>query len=158
MEHLNPLQSHRLQNGSSASTRRLLVKIIKGEGLAQASDPFCVVEMDEPPQKNQTGARQGKDPFWDEHFLLWVEIKRTLKTVILITACFSDLSSQSAELLFEVYDRSVTTADGQSKFLGLGLVGIEELAVGPASSQILSLQPRPYESEKVQGAIMVEVS
>lgn len=69
----------------------------------------------------------------------------------------SDLSSQSAELLFEIYDRAVTTADGQHKFLGLGLVGIDELAVGPASSQILALQPRPYETEKVSGAIFVEV-
>lgn len=46
--------------------------------------------------------------------------------------------------------------DGQNKFLGLGLVGIDELAVGPASSQILALQPRPYETEKVSGAIYVE--
>lgn len=70
----------------------------------------------------------------------------------------SELSSSSAELLFEVYDRAVTLADGQHKFLGLGLVGIDELAVGPASSQILALQPRPYETEKVSGAIYIEVS
>lgn len=135
MEHLNPM--HKAPTRSSG--RRLLVKVMKGEGLAQAEDPYCVVEMDEPPQKNQTGARQGKTPFWDEHFLF-------------------DLSSQSAELLFEIYDRAVTSADGQHKFLGLGLVGIDELAVGPASSQILALQPRPYETEKVSGAIYVEVS
>lgn len=71
---------------------------------------------------------------------------------------FSDLSHQSAELLFEIYDRGVTLPDGQHTFLGLGLVGIDELAVGPASSQILALQPRPYETEKVSGAIYVEVS
>ena len=52
------------------SGRRLLVKVVKGEGLVQAKDPYCVIEMDEPPQKNQTGARQGTNPFWDEHFLL----------------------------------------------------------------------------------------
>lgn len=40
--------------------------------------------------------------------------------------------------------------------MGLGLVGIDELAVGPASSQILALQPRPYETEAVSGAITVE--
>lgn len=40
--------------------------------------------------------------------------------------------------------------------MGLGLVGIDELAVGPASSQILALQPRPYETEAVTGAITVE--
>lgn len=59
--------------------------------------------------------------------------------------------------MFEIYDRGVTLSDGQHKFLGLGLVGIDELAVGPASSQILTLQPRPYETEKVSGAIYVEV-
>lgn len=68
------------------------------------------------------------------------------------------MSPQSAEILFEVYDRATTNAEGQSKFLGLGLVGIDELSVGPASSQILTLQPRPYESEAVSGAITVEVS
>ncbi len=68
---------------------------------------------------------------------------------------FSDLSPQSAEILFEIYDRPVNVTD-PPKFLGLGLVGIDELAVGPASSQILSLQPRPYETESVSGAITVE--
>lgn len=67
----------------------------------------------------------------------------------------SDLSNQSAEILFEVYDRPANPSD-PPKFLGLGLVGIDELAVGPASSQILALQPRPYETENVSGAITVE--
>lgn len=68
----------------------------------------------------------------------------------------SDLSPQSAEILFEVYDRAPAGVDAPAKFLGLGLVGIDELAVGPASSQILALQPRPYESDDIQGAITVE--
>lgn len=68
----------------------------------------------------------------------------------------SDLSNQSAEILFEVYDRGVK-ADDPPKFLGLGLVGIDELIVGPSSSQILTLQPRPYEADSsVHGAITVE--
>lgn len=70
-------------------------------------------------------------------------------------SAYSDLSPQSAEILFEVYDRPVN-ATQPPKFLGLGLVGIDELAVGPASSQILALQPRPYETENVFGAITVE--
>lgn len=69
---------------------------------------------------------------------------------------FSELSPHSAEILFEVYDRNPAGSDAPSKFLGLGLVGIDELAVGPASSQILALQPRPYETDDVQGAITVE--
>lgn len=66
------------------------------------------------------------------------------------------MSPQSAEILFEVYDRNPTGVDAPPKFLGLGLVGVDELAVGPASSQILALQPRPYETDDVQGAITVE--
>lgn len=122
---------------SVSSSRRLLVKIVKGEGLMQAKDPYCVVEMDEPPQKNQTGARQGSSPYWDEHFLF-------------------DLSPSSSEILFEVYDRPTGNANDFPKFLGLGLVGIDELAVGASSSQIIGLQPRPYETDPVSGAISVE--
>ncbi|GAB0086889.1 uncharacterized protein DMENIID0001_011000 [Sergentomyia squamirostris] len=140
MEHLNEArmqQQMAAANGVMSTGRRLLVKVLKGDGLTAAKDPFCVVEMDEPPQKNQTGVRQGGNPVWDEHFLF-------------------DLSPQSAEILFEIYDRATTNAEGQPKFMGLGLVGIDELSVGPASSQILSLQPRPYETEAVSGAITVE--
>lgn len=68
----------------------------------------------------------------------------------------SELSPQSSEILFEVYDRSSSGTDTSTRFLGLGLVGIDELSVGPTSSQILSLQPRPYETDDVQGAITVE--
>lgn len=70
MEHLNPLQNHGSPVTAVPSGKRLLVKVVKGEGLTMATDPYCVIEMDEPPQKNQTGARQGTTPFWDEHFLL----------------------------------------------------------------------------------------
>jgi hypothetical protein len=121
---------------SVSSGRRLLVKIVKGDGLMQAKDPYCVVEMDEPPQKNQTGGRQGSNPFWDEHFLF-------------------DLSPSSSEILFEVYDRP-TNPNDFPKFLGLGLVGLDELAVGASSSQVIGLQPRPYETDPVSGAIQVE--
>lgn len=129
-------QSYTQPRGMGAATRnrRLLVKIVKGEGLSQARESYITVEMDEPPQKNQTGARTGVSPFWDEHFLF-------------------ELSERSSEILFEVYDRSTGEFP---KFLGLGLVGIDELAVGPSSSQIIALQPRPYETEAVFGAITVE--
>lgn len=73
-----------------------------------------------------------------------------------LLSIFSDLSNQSAEILFEAYDRGANP-DDPPKFLGLGLVGIDELVVGPSSSQILTLQPRPYETDGiVQGAITVE--
>lgn len=47
---------------------------------------------------------------------------------------------------------------GFQKFLGLGLVGIDELSNGPASTQVLELQPRPYETENISGTLTVEVS
>ncbi|XP_041565993.1 uncharacterized protein LOC108137053 isoform X18 [Drosophila elegans] len=118
------------------SGRRLLVKIVKGEGIRDAHDPYVVIEMDEPAQKNQTGTQRGSKPFWDEHFLF-------------------ELSPQSAEILFEVYDHPVIASD-PPKFLGLGLVGIDELAAGPASTQLLQLQPRPYETQPVSGSITVD--
>ncbi|XP_039480416.1 uncharacterized protein LOC120444651 isoform X3 [Drosophila santomea] len=118
------------------SGRRLLVKIVKGDGIRDAQNPYVVIEMDEPAQKNQTGTQRGSKPFWDEHFLF-------------------ELSPQSAEILFEVYDHPVIASD-PPKFLGLGLVGIDELAVGPASTQLLQLQPRPYETQPVSGAITVD--
>lgn len=121
---------------SMPAGRRLLVKIVKGDALMQAKDPYVTVEMDEPPQKNQTGARQGTSPYWDEHFLF-------------------DMSNASSEILFEVYDRP-TNPNEYPKFLGLGLVGIDELAVGPSSCQTIGLQPRPYETDPVSGAITVE--
>lgn len=68
LDRLNNSSSSSLQGVSSG--RRLLVKLVKGEGLVHAKDPFCIIEMDEPQQKNQTGARQGTNPYWDEHFLL----------------------------------------------------------------------------------------
>lgn len=123
-------------NGSRPSNRRLLVKILKGDGLAMAHNPFCVVEMDEPPQKNQTNALQGINPAWDEHFLF-------------------DLTSQSSEILFEVYDRSKNPNEFPT-FLGLGLMGIDELNPTAPSMNVIELQPRPYEGEEVFGSIHVE--
>uniref|UniRef100_A0A182MP47 Phorbol-ester/DAG-type domain-containing protein n=1 Tax=Anopheles culicifacies TaxID=139723 RepID=A0A182MP47_9DIPT len=232
--------------GLSASPRKLLVKVLKAEGLLKCSQPYCVIEMDEPAQKHQSASKQGQNPYWDETFLF-------------------DLSNRSTELLFEVYDTvavgndnstppneqegtagdvpasdpqpvpssTVSTAtssmpttpvvdstnntrvpnelgngsdgvlatvvecpesgavseddtvnpltakatvtdscgepacsdtnqsksrnaSGGQKFLGLGLVGIDELASGPATTQILELQPRPYETENITGSLTVE--
>ncbi|XP_062560922.1 uncharacterized protein LOC134225131 isoform X3 [Armigeres subalbatus] len=121
----------------STSPKKLLVKVVKAEGLLQCSQPYCVVEMDEPAQKHQSAGKMGPSPFWDETFLF-------------------DLSNHSTELLFEVYDSVAVAAGGFQKFLGLGLVGIDELANGPASTQILELQPRPYETERITGTLTVE--
>jgi len=54
--------------------RRLLVKVARAidlGGQQGAVEPFCVVELDEPPQKNQTSIKKDtRNPVWDEAFLL----------------------------------------------------------------------------------------
>ncbi|XP_055621668.1 uncharacterized protein LOC129765401 isoform X2 [Toxorhynchites rutilus septentrionalis] len=52
--------------------------------------------------------------------------------------------------------KRIKSSGGFQKFLGLGLVGIDELADGPASTQTLELQPRPYETENITGTLTVE--
>ncbi|GLV42604.1 uncharacterized protein CBL_03343 [Carabus blaptoides fortunei] len=122
---------------SMGRDRRLLVKVVRAAQLGADQgciEPFCVVEMDEPPQKNQTSIkRDTHSPEWDEHFLF-------------------DLTPNTAELLFEVYDR----ATKPHRFLGLGIVGVEELLINPSQRQIIALQTRPYESDAVSGTITVE--
>lgn len=60
--------------------KRLLVKVLRAAQLGAnqgCTEPFCVVEMDEPPQKNQTSVQKNTDsPYWDEHFLLYVHLHR----------------------------------------------------------------------------------
>lgn len=66
---------------------------------------------------------------------------------------FSDLSANTAELLFEIYDH----ATKPPKFLGLGIVGVDELLINPSQRQTFTLQSRPYEKDPVTGTLVVEV-
>ncbi|XP_066948799.1 serine-rich adhesin for platelets isoform X6 [Macrobrachium rosenbergii] len=115
--------------------KRLLVKIVKAVGIGcdkSVSEAYAVVEMDEPAQKFTTAVvKDTSSPFWDEQFLF-------------------DLSEGTLELLFELYDK----IDGN--FLGLGIVGIEELVATPSQRQIIPLQSRPYEDDEVSGSLTVE--
>ncbi|XP_050555670.1 phospholipid transfer protein C2CD2L isoform X6 [Spodoptera frugiperda] len=125
--------------------KRLLVKLVCAKDLGGKTGcvaPYCVVEMDEPPQKNQTAFKKDtNNPQWEEHFLF-------------------DLSPQTAELLFEVYDRTGPPSPGggpsQHRFLGLGLVGIDELLAAPSQRQQIALQTRPMEDHDVSGTLTVE--
>ncbi|XP_063229821.1 uncharacterized protein LOC134534973 isoform X2 [Bacillus rossius redtenbacheri] len=123
----------------TAVEKRLLVKVVKAFGLGGAKgcgEPYCVVEMDEPPQKNQTSIKKDTNsPVWDEHFLF-------------------DVSPGTAELLFEVYDRG--GPNKERRFLGLGIVGVEELLINPSQRQTISLQARPFEKDQVSGMLTVE--
>ncbi|XP_063911010.1 uncharacterized protein LOC135128100 isoform X2 [Zophobas morio] len=130
----NHMSSHL---GQVPGEKRLLVKVVRAAQLGAkqgCAQPYCVVELDEPPQKNQTSVQKNTDsPFWDEHFLF-------------------DLSPNTAEVLFEVYDH----ATKPPKFLGLAIVGVDELIVNPSQRQIISLQSRPYESDPVSGTLTIE--
>ncbi|GFR03369.1 uncharacterized protein TNCT_191671 [Trichonephila clavata] len=121
----------------SESDKQLLVKIIKAAKLGGSkgcSKPFCVVEMDEPPQKFETQVVEGTDsPFWDESFQFIVK--------------------DSAELLFEIYDKDKPSTEN---FLGLGIVGIDELIKNPSQRQIIPLQSRPLEEDDVTGSLTAE--
>ncbi|XP_034244281.1 uncharacterized protein LOC117646972 isoform X4 [Thrips palmi] len=130
--------------GRAPGGRRLLVKVIKAVGLGArqgCQEPYCVVEMDEPAQKYQTSVKKDTDsPVWDEHFLF-------------------DVSPNTAELLFEVYDRGGLPQNSASRtgtFMGLGIVGVEELLINPSQRQVISLQSRPYEGDPVSGTLTAE--
>ncbi|KAG7209895.1 hypothetical protein KM043_011496 [Ampulex compressa] len=117
--------------------KRLLVKVVKATelgGQQGATEPYCVVELDEPPQKNQTSIKKDtRNPLWDEAFLF-------------------DISHNTSEVLLEVYDR----ANKSQRFLGLGIVGVEELLANPSQRQIIPLQGRPYEEDDITGTLTVE--
>jgi hypothetical protein len=55
--------------------------------------------------------------------------------------------------MFELYDRD----KNRNTFLGLGIVGMEELLMNPSQRQIIPLQSRPYENDSVSGTLTVEV-
>ena len=66
----------------------------------------------------------------------------------------SDLGPNTEEILFELYDRD----KNRNTFLGLGIVGMEELLMNPSQRQIIPLQSRPYENDTVSGTLTVEVN
>uniref|UniRef100_T1IVR3 Phorbol-ester/DAG-type domain-containing protein n=1 Tax=Strigamia maritima TaxID=126957 RepID=T1IVR3_STRMM len=119
--------------------KRIFVKIIKANQLGSdkgCTAPMCTVELDEPTQKHSTGVNEGINPFWDEHFLF-------------------DLNNASAELLFEVWDKSQQVNKG-NRFLGLGIISVDDLLRNPSQKQIIPLQSRPYEGDDISGSLTVD--
>lgn len=53
----------------------------------------------------------------------------------------------------EVFDH----VNRSQRFLGLGIVGVEELLANPSQRQIIPLQARPYEEDDITGTLTVEV-
>lgn len=74
------------------------------------------------------------------------------KELIPICIC-SDISHNTTEVLLEVFDH----VNRSQRFLGLGIVGVEELLANPSQRQIIPLQARPYEEEDITGTLTVEV-
>uniref|UniRef100_A0A0K8SUS5 C2 domain-containing protein 2 n=2 Tax=Lygus hesperus TaxID=30085 RepID=A0A0K8SUS5_LYGHE len=123
--------------GTVQRNRRLLVKVIKAQGLGGSEtcvEPYCVVEVDDPVQKNQTSTKKGTpNPVWEEHFLF-------------------ELNNMTSEILLEVYDKRGADA----RFLGLGIVSMDELNTTPSQRQTISLQSTPGGDEVVSGTLTVE--
>ncbi|KAL1458485.1 hypothetical protein WDU94_008631 [Cyamophila willieti] len=138
MTHFNSIPPSRHSN--TTADKRLLVKVLKANDLGLkkgCQEPYCVIEVDDPPQKNQTAVKVNTNsPMWDEHFLF-------------------DVTSSTLEVLFEVYDKVGSGGEGR-KFLGLAIVSVEELLLNPSQRQVIALQARPYEQDPVSGTITVE--
>jgi hypothetical protein len=124
---------------SSLQGRRLLVKVIKANGLGDkdfgCADPYCVVLLDDPIQKHTTSVvRNTVNPFWDEHFIF-------------------DLDDLTRQVKFEVYNQGKSIED---EFLGRATVQMEELRRMPSSRQIIPLTGRPRATTSTSGSITVE--
>jgi hypothetical protein len=51
--------------------RYLLIKVIRAKGVQKGcQEPYCCVELDDPPQKFQTDSVRSQDPVWNENFVL----------------------------------------------------------------------------------------
>jgi len=130
----------------SLAGRRLLVKVIKANGLGdrdfgeslpliRSTDPYCIVTLDDPPQKHTTSVvKNTVNPFWDEHFLL-------------------ELEESSRQVTFEVYDREKPPGDD---FLGRATIPMDELKRMPSSRQIIPLTGRPRAPTSTSGSITIE--
>lgn len=73
----------------------------------------------------------------------------------LFNLLFSDLSPNTAEILFEIFEKG--NAGSNPVFLGLGIVGVEELLISPSQRQLITLQSRPLQDDPVSGTLTVEV-
>lgn len=66
---------------------------------------------------------------------------------------FSDVNRNTTEVLLELFDH----VNKSNRFLGLGIVGVEELLVNPSQRQIIPLQGKPYDEDEITGTLVVEV-
>ncbi|KAG8186115.1 hypothetical protein JTE90_003197 [Oedothorax gibbosus] len=100
-----------------AEGRELLVKVVRAENLSEGVlHPYCVLEVDDPPQRHATPPAQGTDPNFDTPFTISVK--------------------DSAELLFEVHDQEKADSDD---LVGLCMVEVGDLLRHPRQRQVVPL-------------------
>ncbi|TMS36792.1 hypothetical protein L596_003874 [Steinernema carpocapsae] len=134
-------QSHLVDNNTNAKIppNKLRVKVIRAQRLGMHKDvhqPYVVIEMDEPARKYTTSPGLNVSPYWEEEFEF-------------------DLTPASEEILFEVYEgQSVSEED--KNFLGLAIVGFDELRQLNERVHSLELQGRPYRNDHVSGSLTVQ--
>lgn len=129
------------------SSRKLHICVNKATQIGSVSKkttnvkPYVIVELDEPGQRVHTDiaphVTAQHEHEWNQSFTF-------------------ELTSQSKEVLFEVWDSSQAEA-----FLGLGIVAVEELLITPNQRHVVPLQGRPYygkedEADLVNGLLTVQ--
>lgn len=136
-------ESSRSEN-LSIRKRKLLVKIIKANGLVSSQEgdlgsrqPFCVALMDSPIQKYTTSAvKNTSDPFFDEHF-------------------FFDLDQTSKRMTFELRDKEKTENDD---FLGNAVITVTDLIVQSSIRPSRHVLPLTGRGPMTFGALTIEVT
>uniref|UniRef100_A0A0N4UZC1 C2 domain-containing protein n=1 Tax=Enterobius vermicularis TaxID=51028 RepID=A0A0N4UZC1_ENTVE len=123
----------------STLPNKLRVKVIRAQRLGRDVDvnqPYVVIEMDEPAQKFTTSKGLNTSPYWEEVFEF-------------------ELTPASEEILFEIYE-DTPNAEEEHRFLGLAIVGFEEIRRSGENIHTLTLQGRPYRNDKVSGTLTVQ--
>lgn len=152
--------------------RRLLVRIVKASALRPIGDelfPECVVEMDEPLQRYHTQpATEAKMPFWNEEFVFDLSdntaeilfelfaVDRTSNSDRSTVAGATATSARQRHHGSNPIVNNDDDNDDDDRFLGLGIVGVDELLVSPSQRQIISLLSRPGRNDPVTGSLTVE--
>ena len=67
------------------------------------------------------------------------------------------MNAKTKEIMFEVYNNTGHKENEKNQFLGLAIVSVQELLESPSQRQVISLQPRPYQNDKVTGTLTLEV-
>ncbi|XP_023335337.1 uncharacterized protein LOC111706659 [Eurytemora carolleeae] len=128
------------QHAPDGPARVLDVKVVKavqlGGQAGNCLEPYVVVEVDDPSQRQQTRPGSGPQTQWNETFSM-------------------DITSCSSEVLFEVWDQGQKIGKSDT-FLGLGIVSVSELMCTVSQRHVIPLQGRPYEEDQVTGMLTIE--